>query len=384
MHFEFATATRILFGAGRIREVIPISAALGRRALIVTGNTPARADSLVQDLHNQGMDCTVFPFLGEPAIPGIVKGVETAHSARCDYVIGFGGGSVLDAAKAVAALMTNPGDPYDYLEVVGNGKPLTRHCAPCICIPTTAGTGSEVTRNAVLASPEHRVKVSLRSPWMLPVLALVDPELTISLPPALTASTGLDALSQLIEPFVCNATNPMADAFCRDGIRRVALWLRQAFSNGGNAEARENMALASLFGGLALANARLGAVHGLAAPLGGMFPTPHGAVCARLLPMVMDANLEALHARSKDSPAVFRYREIARLLTGKPLVRAEEGAEWIHTLCSDLSIPGLSVFGVTEKDLPAIAEQAQKSSSMKGNPVALTVEELTAILRKAL
>jgi alcohol dehydrogenase class IV len=384
MHFEFATATHILFGAGRIREILSAGAALGRRALIVTGRTPARADSLIQDLHGQGIACKVFSVPGEPVIPGIAKGVETAHDGQCDFVIGFGGGSVLDAAKAIAALMTNPGDPSDYLEVIGAGKPLARPGAPCICVPTTAGTGSEVTRNAVLASPEHRVKVSLRSHWMLPVLAVVDPELTISMPPALTASTGLDALSQLIEPFVCNATTPMTDAFCRDGIRRVANSLKTAFSQGGNVEARENMALASLYGGLALANARLGAIHGLAAPLGGRFPISHGVVCARLLPFVMDANLSALHARAKDSPAVFRYREIARLLTGKPLVQPEEGTEWIHALCSELSIPGLSAFGVAENELPEIAVQAQKSSSMKGNPIGLTVEELTAILMKAL
>jgi alcohol dehydrogenase class IV len=176
----------------------------------------------------------------------------------------------------------------------------------------------------------------------------------------------------------------LTDAICRDGIRRVAHWLRIAYSQGGNPEARENMALASLYGGLALANAGLGAVHGLAAPLGGMFPAPHGAVCARLLPIVMDANLAALHARFKDSPAVFRYREIARLVTGKPLVQAEEGAEWIHALCSELSISPLSAFGVTERDVPAMVAQAQKSSSMRGNPILLSADELTNILMKAL
>jgi alcohol dehydrogenase class IV len=290
----------------------------------------------------------------------------------------------LDGAKAVAALMMNPGDPLDYLEVVGRGNPLTHPSAPCICIPTTAGTGCEVTRNAVLASPEQRVKVSLRSPRMLPLLAVIDPDLSRSLPRSITASTGMDALTQLVEPFVCNAANPLIDAICREGIRRAALWLGPACDDGSNTEARENMALASLFGGLALTNAGLGAVHGLAAPLGGMFPIPHGNVCARLLPFVMDANLKALNARHKESPALQRYEEIASLLTGRSSAGAREGAEWVSSMCSDLSVPGLATFGLTAHDLPSVVEKAQKSSSMKGNPIQLTAEELTDILKSAL
>jgi alcohol dehydrogenase class IV len=384
MRFEFATATRIIFGSGRVREVIPIAASLGRRALIVVGSTAARADSFVQELRAIGVECTLFSILSEPAVSDIVEGVRIAKSTECDLVIGYGGGSVLDGAKAIAALMTNPGSPFDYLEVVGSGNPLTQPCAPCICIPTTAGTGSEVTRNAVLTSPEHQVKVSLRSPQMLPLLAVIDPDLTYSLPPAITASTGLDALTQLIEPFVCNLATPLTDAICRDGIRRAALSLRLACAEGSNAGARENMALASLFGGLALANAGLGAVHGLAGPIGGMFPAPHGVVCARLLPIVMDANLKALRARSINSPALLRFAEIARLLTGKPSSRADEGVEYIHSTCSDLSVPRLSSYGISEKNLPVIAAQAQKSGSMRGNPIALSDDELVSILNNAL
>jgi alcohol dehydrogenase class IV len=384
MRFDFATATRIVFGPGRIREATSAAASLGRRAFVVAGSTPARLDSFIRDLKSQNVECTLFSMPGEPTIPGVLDGVQAAKDTGCEIVIGYGGGSALDGAKAVAALITNPGNPLDYLEVVGGGNPLTRPCAPCICIPTTAGTGCEVTRNAVLASPEYRVKVSLRSPRMLPMLAVVDPDLTCSLPPSITASTGMDALAQLIEPFVCNSTNPLTDAICREGIRSVALWLRLAYDDGGNAQARENMALASLFGGLALANAGLGAVHGLAAPLGGMFPVPHGVVCARLLPVVMDGNLKALSARSGNTAALSRYDEIARLLTGSASARAEEGMEWIQTLCSDLSLPRFSSFGLTEKDLPAIVVKAQKSSSMKGNPVELTAEELTSILKAAL
>jgi alcohol dehydrogenase class IV len=384
LKFEFATATRIVFGPGTIGEAISAAVSLGRRALVVTGSVPSRMDSFIKNLGARNLECTLFSLAGEPTIPAVLDGVRTALEARCELVIGYGGGSVMDAAKAIAALMANPGSPLDYLEVVGSGKSLTQPCAPCICIPTTAGTGCEVTRNAVLASPEHRVKVSLRSPRMLPALAVIDPELTYSLPPAITASTGMDALTQLIEPFVCNKANPLTDAICRDGIRRVALWFRTACEDGLNPDARENMALAGLFGGLALANSGLGAVHGLAAPLGGMFPVPHGIVSACLLPLIMDANLKALNTRHKNSPALARYDEIAFLLTGKSSAKAEDGAEWVRALKADLSLPRLSSFGIAEQDLPAIAMHAKKSSSMKGNPVELTEEELTDILKAAL
>jgi alcohol dehydrogenase class IV len=384
MRFEFATATRIVFGPGSIREAISAAATLGNRALIVTGSTPARLASFIGELKRQNTECTVISIAGEPSIPAILDGVRIAKEAACEFVIGCGGGSALDGAKAIAALMTNPGAPLDYLEVVGSGKPLSQPCAPCICIPTTAGTGCEVTRNAVLVSPEHRVKISLRSPRMLPYLAVVDPELTYSLPPVATAATGMDALTQLIEPFVCNRANAMTDAICRDGIRRAALWLKEAYADGSNPEARENMALASLFGGLALANAGLGAVHGLAAPLGGMFPVPHGVVSACLLPIVMDTNLKALSARVPDSPALARYKELARILTGNSFAAAHDGVDWIRDLCADLSAPRLSSFGITATDLPAIAEQAKRSSSMRGNPVELTLQELIDILSTAL
>ncbi len=384
MHFDFATATRILFGSGRVREAVSTAASLGRKALIVIGRTPARLESFLERLQAQDVVCTLFSVSGEPSIRLVLEGARLAKAAGCEIVIGYGGGSALDGAKAIAALMANPGEPLDYLEVVGKGQPLIHAGMPCICIPTTAGTGSEVTRNAVLISPEHRVKVSLRSPGMFPVLAVVDPDLTRSLPRSITASTGMDAMCQLIEPFVSTAANPMIDAVCRDGIRRAALWLRAAYADGGNAQARENMALASLFGGLALANAGLGAVHGLAAPLGGAFPIPHGIVCARLLPAAMEANVRALSARAEDSPALPRYDEVARLLTGSSSARALDGVEWLKALCSDLSVPRFSSFGLAERDLPPIAEKAQKSSSMKPNPIQLTVEELTEILQSAL
>jgi alcohol dehydrogenase class IV len=281
-------------------------------------------------------------------------------------------------------MLANPGELLDYLEVVGRGKALARPSYPFIAIPTTAGTGAEVTRNAVLASPEHRVKVSLRSPGMLPRIALVDPELTWPLPPAVTASTGLDALTQLIEPYVCSRVNPMTDALCVEGLQRAARSLRAAFENGRNAAAREDMALAALFGGLALANAGLGAVHGFAGPIGGLFPAPHGAVCAALLPHVMDANLRALRQRQPASPTLGRYEHIARLVTGSPTAGAGQGVEWVRRLVADLRIPGLAAYGLTAQHLPDLVDKALQASSMKANPIPLAPDELAAILRAAL
>lgn len=290
---------------------------------------------------------------------------------------------MIDTGKAVSAMLTNRGELLDYLEVIGGGQAISRPPAPFIAIPTTAGTGSEVTRNAVLGAPEQRFKVSMRSPMLLPRLALIDPELTYSLPPAITASTGLDALTQLIEPYVSIRANPLTDALCLAGIERAARSLKRAYMNGRNLEARRDMALASLFGGLALANAGLGAVHGFAAPLGGMFPAPHGAVCARLLPLVMEANLKALQERMPDSPALPRYQEIARLLTGRTDATAEQGTAWVRELVSTLEIPPLSTYGVGSSDLPEAVEKASRASSMKANPIKLTEAELLEILREA-
>ncbi|HUC83636.1 MAG TPA: iron-containing alcohol dehydrogenase, partial [Candidatus Acidoferrales bacterium] len=289
-----------------------------------------------------------------------------------------------DAGKAIAAMMKNEGPLLDYLEVIGRSQSLKKKPAPFVALPTTAGTGSEVTRNAVLASPEHRIKVSLRSPLLLASLAVVDPELTYELPPALTAATGLDALTQLIEPYVCLRANPMTDGFCVEGIHRAARSLREAVFSGRNKSAREDMALASLFGGLALANAGLGAVHGFAGPLGGTFSAPHGAVCAALLPHVMAANLRALRERELQSHALGRYHRLASLLTGNPHATADAGVEWVQQLVADLPIPKLGAYGIREQHIPDLVAKAANASSMKANPIALTPDELGQTLRLAL
>jgi alcohol dehydrogenase class IV len=322
--FEFASATRIIFGAGTLREVGPLAAEMGRRALLVTGRSAARLAPLLDILGAGQVACVHLAVPGEPDLDLVRNGTRLAHEGGCELVNALGGGSVLDAGKAIAALLANGGDPLDYLEVIGPGRPLARPAVPLIAIPTTAGTGSEVTRNAVLASPAHGVKASLRSPFMLPRLAVVDPALTYSLPPHVTASTGLDALTQLIEPYVCTRANPLVDVLCREGLRRAARSLRRACEHGDDAAAREDMALASLFGGLALANAGLGAVHGLAGVIGGRYPAPHGAVCSALLPHVMAANLRALRAESS-AATLARYDDIARLVTGSPRAAADHG-----------------------------------------------------------
>jgi len=382
--FEFATATRIRFGAGVRHELPDAAATMGRRALVVTGSAANRAAELTEALTGSGIAVVPLVVAAEPTVAMIREGTAHAREAGCDLVIAIGGGSVQDAGKALAAMLAHSGDPMDYLEIIGRGQPLTEHSLPMIAVPTTAGTGSEVTRNAVLASPEHRVKASLRSATMLPRLAVVDPELTLSLPPKLTASTGLDALTQLIEPYVSVRANPMTDLFCVEGMTRAGRSLPRAWGGGSDVEARTEMAWASLLGGLALANAGLGAVHGFAAPLGGMFPIPHGVACAAVLPYAMEANVRALRRRAPASDRLRRYSDVARILTGLPSAAPEVGVEWVAQLCATLEVPPLRVYGVGHEAIPALVEAAARSGSMKGNPIALETAELEELIAQAI
>lgn len=382
--FEFATADRIIFGAGTIQKVGELAVRMGRKALIVLGKDASRAERLIVHLHSSGLITEVLQVESEPAVSEIQAGVNFARASQIDLVIGFGGGSALDAGKAIAGLVTNPGELYDYLEVVGAGAPLTEKPLPYIAIPTTAGTGSEVTRNAVLSVPDKQVKVSLRSPLMFPKIALVDPELTHSLPADVTAYTGMDALTQLVEPYVSNRANQFTDLYCEEGIKLTGTSLERACMNGNDAAARLDMAMASLYGGLALANAKLGAVHGLAAVLGAMFQAPHGALCARLLPEVMQINIRVLSERAPARIYMDRYASIARILTSRQGAGVQDGVRWVKQLSERLVIPGLSVYGVKVALFPVIIEKAQQASSMKGNPVELTPEELVEILQLAL
>jgi alcohol dehydrogenase class IV len=378
--FEFATAGRIVFGAGVRRQLPEAARAFGERLLLVTGRHAAGGDLATE----VAAAATVIAD-GEPTLESVRAGVDVCRSERCDVVVGFGGGSALDTAKAIAALATNSGEPLDYLEVIGRGRPLESPLAPCIAVPTTAGSGSEVTRNAVLGSREHGVKASLRHPSMLPRLAVIDPELALTLPASVTAATGLDALTQLIEPYVSRRASPLTDALCLDGVARVARWLRRAASPAGasDIEARTEMSLAALYGGFALANAGLGAVHGFAAPIGAMFPAPHAAVCAALLPHGIEANLRALRSRAAGHPAIDRYRRIAVALTGDPAAPPEAAIDAAARLCRDLDVPPLRAYGVAGGDVERVCRKARDASSMKANPIQLTDEELRSMLAAA-
>lgn len=370
MRFEFATAARIIFGPGTAKGATAAAAGLGGRTLIVTGSSPERAALLK-------LDGPSWSVAHEPTVEMIREAVALARAERCDVVVAVGGGSALDAGKAIAALAPNDGDVLRYLEVVGEGKTLDHPALPIVAIPTTAGTGSEVTRNAVLASTEHRVKASLRHTSMLPKVAIVDPELTLSLPRTVTASTGLDAFTQLLEPFVSARATPMTDALCLDGLRRAAKALPRAWRDGGNLDARSEMCLASLYGGIALANAGLGAVHGFAAPVGGMYNAPHGAVCAALLSSVISVNRRALRQRSPENAALGKYAQLDELC-GEPV------EAFAARLCIEMQVPKLRAYGITAGDVPILCEKAAQASSMKANPIALTAEELAEMLAAAI
>ncbi|MGD8387583.1 MAG: iron-containing alcohol dehydrogenase [Desulfobacteraceae bacterium] len=383
MRFEFATSDEIVFGPGAFRSAVPRMACLGRKALVITGKNPHRYATCLEQLEREGFFLHLVSVQEEPTVDGVEAALEQSRKESCELVIGMGGGSALDTGKAVAALLTNPGPLADYLEIVGKGLPLQNDPAPCIAVPTTAGTGAEVTRNAVIASPAHRVKVSMRSPRMLPRLAIVDPELTLTLPPEVTAATGMDALTQLIETYVSRKANPITDALCREGLACCARSLLRACEEGSDLGARSDMSLASLLSGLALANGGLGAVHGIAGPLGGWIDIPHGVACGRLLPPVFAANVRRVQSESPSHPALPRFEEIARILTGEPHAALEEGLTWLDRLVRRLDIPPLNRFGLQEPDLPEIAANALKASSMKGNPVELSERDIVDILRRA-
>jgi alcohol dehydrogenase class IV len=379
--FEFATAGRILVGAGRAAELPGVVAGLGSRVLVCTGADPARHRGLLAGL---GLPAVMFTVAAEPTVELARACVAAAREHGADVVAAVGGGSVLDLGKATAMLLGNGGDPLDYLEVIGSGRKITQPSVPCVAMPTTAGTGAEVTANAVLASPAHGLKASLRSPLMIPRVALVDPELTVSCPPRVTAASGLDALTQCLEPFVSVRANPLTDGLAREGLRRAAAGLRAAYANGSDLGARADMAMCSLLGGIALANAKLGAVHGLAGVIGGTADVPHGMACAALLAPVMEANVRALRSGPPGAPALDRYTEAARLLTGSPAASIDDGLAWIRETVSLLAVPGLAAFGVGPQHADDAAAKAARSSSMQGNPVALTHSDLCAILLQAL
>jgi alcohol dehydrogenase class IV len=383
MQFELATAARVVFRRGAVADLPAVARQFGTRALLVTGRNTARAAPLSAGLQQAGIEFSAFAVTTEPTLDLVRAGVQPARN-RCDLVISFGGGSAIDAGKAIAALAPNSGEPLDYLEIIGQARALERAPLPFIAVPTTAGTGAEVTRNAVLGSLEHCVKASLRSPLMLPKVALIDPDLTLGLPPEITASTGLDALTQLIEPYVSNRANAFTDLFCLEGMKRISTSLVQAWRNGRDHQARESMSFASLLGGLALANAGLGVVHGFAAPLGAMLHAPHGALCAAVLPHGIAINIRALRHRAPDHEALRKYSQIASVLTGDAGAEPEIAANWVTGLCEQFAIAPLRAHGLEQRLIPELVEKAAQANSTKRNPIPLTEEELTEIAERAL
>ena len=383
--FEFATAARLLFGEGRAAEVPAEVATLGLgRVLLVTGRPRPAAEALAAGLLARGVAVEPFRVSGEPTVEVAREGVARAREAGCQGVVALGGGSAIDAGKAVAALAPNGGDVLDFLEVIGRGQPLLAAPLPCVAVPTTAGTGSEVTRNAVLGSAAGGVKASLRSPLMLPRLAVVDPDLLAGAPPALLASSGLDALTQLIEPFLSARATPLTDALAAEGIRRSVRSLRAACAGPPEAGHRRDLALASLLGGLCLANAGLGAVHGFAAPAGGALGAPHGALCAALLAATLEVNLRALRQRAPHHPSLAKFHDLAAWLTGRPGAAPEEAVSAVASLVGALGVRGLAHHGLDAAGVPGLVERARRASSMKGNPVVLTDAELTEIVERSM
>ena len=379
--FEFATTARILVGQGRAAELPEVLAGLGSRVLVCTGADSARHAWLLAGL---GLPAAQFSVGGEPTVDLARAGAAAAREHGADVVAAIGGGSVIDTGKAVAMLLGNGGDPLDYLEVVGSGRKITERSAPFVAVPTTAGTGAEVTANAVLAAPAHGLKASLRSPLMIPAVALVDPELTVSCPPPVTAASGMDALTQCLEPYVSVRATPLTDGLAREGLRRAAAGLRAAFADGSDLAARTNMAVCSLLGGMALANAKLGAVHGLAGVIGGTAAVPHGVACAALLAPVTEANVRVLRPLPDGQPALGRFTEIARILTGNPAAAVEDGFAWIRDTVALLEIPRLAAFGLSLQDVDDVVAKAAGSSSMQGNPVVLSHDDLRTILLDAI
>lgn len=374
--FDFASAERIRFGRGVIAEAPEAIAALGRRVFLVQGASARHGGALIPALSALGVQVVPFTCAKEPDLPLLDTAISEAQAAGVDCVVALGGGAAIDLGKAVAALIPAPGGAMDHLEVVGKGLPLSADPLPFVAIPTTAGTGAEVTKNAVITVPEHARKVSVRDARMLADLALVDPGLTDNTPKAVTLASGLDAVTQVIEPYLSARANPLTDALCRAAIPRGLSALRRLMQ-GEDPAARDDLAFTSLCGGLALANAGLGAVHGLAGVIGGVAPTaPHGAICGALLPHVLKAN----RAACAGQPVLLdRFDEVQDWIDGSLTERRCTLDQW----SAQHGLPGLAAMGVSSESFAAIADAAAASSSMKANPVALPSDVLEHLLHAA-
>jgi alcohol dehydrogenase class IV len=379
--FSFATAGRIIFGRGRAAEAAALITRFGSHVLLVHGRAPERAAWLRHALEAAGARVTSLASPGEPTLAMLQDGRALARGVKVDVVVSLGGGAAIDLGKAIAALVPADGDVLDYLEVVGRGLPLPAAPLPFIAMPTTAGTGAEVTKNAVIGVPgqgneKNGRKVSLRDDRMLPDIALVDPALTDGLPRSVTLASGLDALTQVIEPYLSSRANPMTDALCRDAIPRALPALRQLM-RGEDATARDAMAWVSLCGGLALANAGLGAVHGLAGVIGGATGAAHGAVCGALLPHV----LMTLRARDAPEATARRLDEIESWIADGLGCGTDSAFRSLSEWARENGLATISQLGIVPADFARLAESSRTSSSMKASPVSFSTAELEAILQ---
>lgn len=366
--FGLSAPARILFGRGEAQKAPDLARQIGARAFVVHGATPRHAAPLLDGLD---MPSIAFACPKEPDLTLLMEALRIAREAGADCVIAIGGGAAIDLGKAVAALLPATSDPLDHLEVVGKGQPLTTAPLPFIAIATTAGTGAEVTKNAVIGVPDHGRKVSLRDARMIADIAIIDPALTDGTPQSVTLASGLDAITQVIEPYISARANPVTDALCRDavprGMRALASLMRKE-----DQTARDDMAFCSLIGGLALSNAGLGAVHGLAGVIGGRVPgAPHGAVCGALLPHILTINLATL---DRESPIARRIAEIR--VSMSQAIGTVDLAGWSR----QHGLPGLREMGLDPATFAEIAADAQSSSSMAANPVRLSDELLVRAL----
>ncbi len=379
MNFEFATAQKIFFGPGVINHAPDLIRGYGSRAVLITGQHNCEDNPIIRLMAtDHEMKMIQIVCVNEPDIEFIQKSVEEVRRFHPDVVVGIGGGSVIDTGKALAILAANEGNVSDYLEVVGKGRQFVNHSLPFIAIPTTSGTGSEVTRNAVINDRNSSVKASLRSPFMLPSVALIDPELTLHLPPEITAATGMDALTQVIEPYLTRKANLLTDAICLQAISMANETLVTSYLEPENINARERMSLISLFGGLALANSGLGVVHGFAAAIGGMYPkVKHGQICAAILPSAFLVNRLATKGGPGFEVTFHRMEKISQLLSGDC---QQPGEEILAEMARIMKIPSLSKLGIMKTEFNMIIEKATQSSSMKGNPISLSSEDLMKIL----
>ncbi len=393
--FDIARLPRIVFGEGRLGELPRLAAAYGRRLLLVTGRRALRAsphwEPLCQRLREHGFVWSEFTVGGEPSPQLVDEAVARFRGEGIEVVVGIGGGSVLDAAKAIAGLLIPGNSVMDHLEGVGPQLPYQGPAVPFLAVPTTAGTGSEATKNAVLSvQGEEGFKKSFRDEKLVAQVALVDPALLASCPPAVMAANGMDAFTQLLESFVSIKANPFTDALALSGMEAVRDGFFAAWRGGESDEARQGrarMAYAALLSGITLAQVGLGSVHGLASPLGAFFPIPHGVVCGTLVAAATKVNLEALKARAPDSPALEKYAQVGRLLARAPqLTRDEAHAALLRVLeqwTDTLGLARLGRYGVREADVARIVAHS-RGSSMRTNPIVLEDDEIARVVRARL